>query len=86
VARSFLPRAYQEIVAVSKIIMSSDRIWTIIRFLAPVTGPRNNTSEVASSAPPRSAGASPGPTLRISSPVSWTTSATSTPRQRSATK
>jgi hypothetical protein len=39
-ARSFLPRAYQEIVAMSKIIMSSDRIWTIIRFLAPVTGHR----------------------------------------------
>jgi hypothetical protein len=37
-ARSFLPRAYQEIVAMSKIIMSSDRIWTIIRFLAPRDG------------------------------------------------
>jgi putative NADH-flavin reductase len=44
-ARSFLPRAYQEIVAMSKIIMSSDRIWTIIRFLAPRDGAQSGSEE-----------------------------------------
>jgi hypothetical protein len=37
-ARTFLPRAYDEIVGMSKIIMSSDRTWTIVRFLAPRDG------------------------------------------------
>jgi hypothetical protein len=66
--------------------MSSDRTWTIIRFLAAVTGTRRDASEAASSAPTRSAGASLGPTSPTSSPVSFTTSTTSTPHRRSATE
>jgi hypothetical protein len=37
-ARTFLPRAYNEIVGMSNIIMSSDRTWTLVRFLAPRDG------------------------------------------------
>ena len=37
-ARTFLRRAYDEIVGMSKIIMSSDRTWTLVRFLAPRDG------------------------------------------------
>ena len=85
-ARTFLPRAYDEIVGMSKIIMSSDRTWTIVRFLAPATGPRDDTFGAASSAPTRSAGPSPGPTSPTSSPASSTTSSTSTPHQRPATE
>jgi len=70
-ARTFLPRAYDEIVAMSKIIMSSDRTWTIIRFLAPRDGARNNAFEVASSAPTNRLDHHPGrhrPLLHRSAP------------------
>lgn len=39
VARTFLPRAYRELLGVSEIIMGSGLDWTIVRFIAPRNGP-----------------------------------------------
>lgn len=39
-ARTFLPRAYEEITRMSRIIMDSDRDWTIVRFIAPRNTPK----------------------------------------------
>lgn len=33
--RTFMPRAYEEIIGMNRIIMNSDRDWTIVRFVAP---------------------------------------------------
>ena len=84
-ARTFLRRAYDEIVGMSKIIMSSDRTWTIVRFLAPATGARDDTFGAASSAPTGSAGPSPGPTSPTSSTLlfQWASCHTAT-QQHSA--
>lgn len=38
-ARTFLRRAYDEIVGMSKAVMESGLDWTIVRFLAPKDGP-----------------------------------------------
>jgi len=38
-AKRFLPRAYQEIVGMSRAVMESGLDWTIVRFLAPEDGP-----------------------------------------------
>jgi nucleoside-diphosphate-sugar epimerase len=37
--RTMLPRAYQELLQMSEIIMNSDLDWTIVRFSAPKNGP-----------------------------------------------
>jgi hypothetical protein len=39
-ARTFLRRAYNEMVQMSKAITTSDLDWTIVRFMAPRNGPR----------------------------------------------
>jgi putative NADH-flavin reductase len=41
--RLFLARAYRELLAVSRIVMDSDRDWTIARFIAPKDGPAKGT-------------------------------------------
>jgi hypothetical protein len=38
-AKTFLRRAYDELVGMSQIVMDSDLDWTIVRFLAPKDGP-----------------------------------------------
>jgi nucleoside-diphosphate-sugar epimerase len=38
-AKTFLRRAYQELVGMSEIVMTSGLDWTIVRFLAPKDGP-----------------------------------------------
>jgi hypothetical protein len=38
-ARTFLRRAYDELVGMSEIVMTSGLDWTIVRFLAPKDGP-----------------------------------------------
>lgn len=38
-AKRFLPRAYDELVGMSGIVMTSGLDWTIVRFLAPKDGP-----------------------------------------------
>ena len=38
-ARTFLRRAYDEIVGMSRAVMDSGLDWTIVRFLAPTDGP-----------------------------------------------
>lgn len=38
-AKTFLRRAYDELVGVSQIVMTSGLDWTIVRFLAPKNGP-----------------------------------------------
>jgi uncharacterized protein YbjT (DUF2867 family) len=38
--RTFMPRAYEEITGMSKIIMDSGRDWTIVRFIAPKNTPK----------------------------------------------
>ena len=38
-AKTFLRRAYDELVGMSQAVMSSDLDWTIVRFLAPNDGP-----------------------------------------------
>ncbi|WP_449373118.1 NAD(P)-dependent oxidoreductase [Arthrobacter psychrolactophilus] len=45
-ARTFMPRAYEEITGMCRIIMESDRDWTIVRFLAPKHTPRQNRLRV----------------------------------------
>ena len=42
-AETFLRRAYDELVGMSEIVMSSGLDWTIVRFLAPKDGPRQGT-------------------------------------------
>ena len=38
-AKTFLRRAYDELLGMSKLVMSSGLDWTIVRFLAPKDGP-----------------------------------------------
>jgi hypothetical protein len=38
-AKTFLRRAYDELVAMSQVVMTSGLDWTIVRFLAPKDGP-----------------------------------------------
>jgi hypothetical protein len=38
-AETFLRRAYDELVGMSEIVMSSGLDWTLVRFLAPKDGP-----------------------------------------------
>jgi hypothetical protein len=38
-AKTFLRRAYDELVGMSQIVMTSGLDWTIVRFLAPKDGP-----------------------------------------------
>lgn len=42
-AKTFLRRAYDEIVGMSKAVMDSGLDWTIVRFLAPKDGPATGT-------------------------------------------
>ncbi len=42
-AKTFLRRAYDELVGVSEIVMTSGLDWTIVRFLAPKDGPAKGT-------------------------------------------
>jgi putative NADH-flavin reductase len=44
--RTFMPRAYEEITGMCRIIMDSDRDWTIVRFLAPKHTPRQDRVRV----------------------------------------
>lgn len=41
--RTFLPRAYQELLGMSELIMASGLEWTIIRFTAPKDTPKTGT-------------------------------------------
>lgn len=45
-ARTILPRAYAEMMGMSALITASDRDWTIVRFTAPVDGPRTGRLRV----------------------------------------
>jgi putative NADH-flavin reductase len=42
-ARTFLRRAYDELLGMSRIVMDSGLDWTIVRFLAPKDGPAKGT-------------------------------------------
>src|SRR3954471_22474822 len=42
-AKSFLRRAYDELVGMSQVVMGSGLDWTIVRFLQPKDGPANGT-------------------------------------------
>jgi len=42
-AKTFLRRAYDELVGMSEIVMTSGLDWTIVRFLAPKDGPAKGT-------------------------------------------
>ena len=42
-AKTFLRRAYDELVGMSEIVMASGLDWTIVRFLAPKDGPAKGT-------------------------------------------
>ncbi|MEV7649845.1 NAD(P)H-binding protein [Arthrobacter sp. NPDC089319] len=44
--RTFMPRAYEEITGMCRIIMDSDRDWTIVRFLAPKHTPKQDRVRV----------------------------------------
>lgn len=44
--RTFMPRAYEEITGMCRIIMTSDRDWTIVRFLAPRNTPKQGRTRV----------------------------------------
>lgn len=44
--RTFMPRAYEEITGMCRIIMESDRDWTIVRFLAPKHTPKQDRVRV----------------------------------------
>jgi hypothetical protein len=63
--KSFLRRAYDELVGMSQVVMGSGLDWTIVRFLQSKDGPARGPSGTASTAPTSSASASPEP---ISSP------------------
>src|SRR4051794_29799351 len=63
-AKSFLRRAYDELVGMSDIVMGSGLDWTIVRFLQPRTARPRAPSGTASTAPTSSASASPEPTSR----------------------
>ena len=45
-ARTFLPRAYAEMVQMSEVVMSSGLNWTIVRFIAPRNGPATGVRRV----------------------------------------
>jgi len=44
--RRFLPRAYQELVGMSALVMVDDLEWTIVRFTAPTDGPAKGSLRV----------------------------------------
>lgn len=39
-ARTFLPRAYEELIGMAQLIRSSNTEWTLVRFLAPTNDPK----------------------------------------------
>lgn len=41
--RTFMPRAYEEIVGMTDPVKASDLDWTIVRFIRPTDGPRRGT-------------------------------------------
>jgi NAD(P)H-binding len=43
IAKTFLRRAYDELVGMSQIVMGSGLDWTIVRFLQPKDGPAKGT-------------------------------------------
>jgi hypothetical protein len=49
-AKTFLRRAYDELVGMSGIVMTSGIEWTIVRFIAPKDGPHADTSGRGSTA------------------------------------
>src|SRR5690606_31584724 len=44
--RTFMSRAYEEILGMSKIIMNNDLDWTIVRFIAPKHSPKQDRLRV----------------------------------------
>ncbi|WP_167046726.1 NAD(P)H-binding protein [Salinibacterium sp. ZJ454] len=44
--RTFMPRAYEEITGMCRIVLDSDRDWTIVRFLAPKHTPKQDRVRV----------------------------------------
>lgn len=44
--RTFMPRAYEEILGMSDIVMNNDLDWTIVRFLAPKHTPKQDQVRV----------------------------------------
>ncbi|TQC42107.1 NAD-dependent epimerase/dehydratase family protein [Rhodococcus sp. WS4] len=45
-ARTFLPRAYREMLAMSRAVTESGLDWTIVRFIAPKDGPAQGVKKV----------------------------------------
>jgi hypothetical protein len=84
-AKTFLRRAYDEIVGMSQAVTTSGLDWTIVRFLAPKGGPAKGELRTGFSAPTGSASPSPAPTSPPSPPPRSTTPATSAPPLPSAT-
>lgn len=41
IAKTFLPRGYDEMLGMSRVVMDSTLDWTIVRFSAPTNGPRS---------------------------------------------
>jgi len=84
-ARTFLHRAYDEMIQMSTANTTSDLDWTIVRFMAPGTGQHEAFDESGSSDTTRSALPSLAPTSANSPPTRCTTTPTSKPHPPSAT-
>lgn len=82
--RTFMPRTYDEITGMSKLIMESCQDWTIVRFIAPKDTPRR-ASVPGSSASKSSASRSAVPTSPPPPPPKSTRTRTSAARPPSAT-
>jgi hypothetical protein len=83
--RTFLKRAYRELLEMSQLVIDSPLNWTIARFTRPTDGARTETVRPASSAATRSAPASPVPISPASSSSRPPTRGSTALLQRSAT-
>jgi putative NADH-flavin reductase len=61
-AKTFLRRAYDELIGMTDVITASDLDWTVVRYIAPKHGPARDRLREASAAPTSSGSTSPAPT------------------------
>ena len=80
--RTLLPRAYQELLSITDLIKNADVDWTIVRFTAPKTLPRQARPGPGSTAPTGSGSPSAAPISPPSPPRKSTTAPTLTRRWR----
>ena len=84
-AKTFLRRAYDELIGMTQIVTSSGLDWTIVRFLAPKDGPAKGRLRQGFYGQDSSASTSHAPTSLPLRPPRLTTTATSVRRRPSAT-